>query len=192
MNLIDLQGSNASMNASVVSANINDTNTPISTQSRSKLPKLTLQKFKGDITQFRSFWDSFTSAVHNNPNLWTIDKLNYLNSMLEDRALRAVQGLPITEGNYQSALDILNQRFGKPQAIISAHMEELMKIPACTGEKPSQLRYVYDKISVRVRGLESLGVTSQQYGSLLIPVIMAKLPAETRVQIARNTTEEVW
>ena len=139
VNLIDLRGSNASMNASVISANTNDTNTPISTQSRSKLPKLTLQKFKGDITQFRSFWDSFRSAVHNNPSLSTIDKFNYLNSMLEGRALRAVQGLPITEGNYQSALDILNQRFGKPQAIVSAHMEELMKIPACTGEKPSQL-----------------------------------------------------
>ena len=112
--------------------------------------------------------------------------------MLEGRALRAVQGLPITQGNYQSALDILNQCFGKPQAIIFAHMEELMKIPTCTGEKWSQLRYVYDKISVHVRGLESLGVTSQQYGSLLTPVIMAKLPAEIRVQIARNTTGEVW
>ena len=67
-----------------------------------------------------------------------------------------------------------------------------MKIPACTCEKPSQLRYVYDKISVHVRVLESLEVTSQQYGSLLIPVIMAKLPAEIRVQIARNTTGEVW
>ena len=135
---------------------------------------------------------SFTSAVHNNASLSTIDKFNYLNSMLEGRALPAVQGLPITESNYQSALDILNQRFGKSQAIISAHMEELMKIPACTGEKSSQLRYIYDKISVHVRGLESLGVTSQQYGSLLTPVIMAKLPSEIRVQIARNTTEEIW
>ncbi len=28
--------------------------------------------------------------------------------------------------------------------------------------------------------------------NLLIPVIMAKLPAEIRVQIVRNTSEEVW
>ena len=57
-------------------------------------------------SHFRSFWDSFRGCrVHNNSYMSTIDiKFNYLNSMLERRALRAVQGLPITEGNYQSAL----------------------------------------------------------------------------------------
>ena len=71
-------------------------------------------------------------------------------------------------------------------------MDELLKIPACSGDKTSQLRFVYDKISVSVRGLEALGVNSSQYGSLLIPIIMSKLPAGIRLQIARNTSEEVW
>ena len=46
--------------------------------------------------------------------------------------------------------------------------------------------------SVNIRGLESLGVSSNQYGSLLIPVIMSKLPHEIRVQVLRNTAREVW
>ena len=99
------------------------------------------------------------------------------------------------EGNYQPAVDILGQHFGKPQVIISAHMEELMKIPACS-DKVSQLRFLYDKISIiskiSIIKLESLGVTSQQYGSLLIPVIMAKIPTDVKVQIARKTTKDVW
>ena len=94
------------------------------------------------------------------------------------RALRAVQGLTVTGDNYQSAIEILQQRFGKPQQIISAHMDELKKIPTCTSDKPSQLRYLFDKISVHTRGLASLGVNSKQYGSLLIAVIMVKLPQE--------------
>ena len=98
----------------------------------------------------------------------------------------------MTDANYDAAINILNQRFGKPQQIISAHMDELLKIPACNGDKPSQLRFVYDKVSVHVRGLEALGVDASQYGSLLIPVIMAKLPQDVRVQIARNTTQDVW
>ncbi|CAB4015418.1 E3 ubiquitin- ligase DZIP3, partial [Paramuricea clavata] len=40
----------------------------------------------------------------------------------------------------------------------------------CTTDKTSQLRFVYDKISINVRGLEALGVNSSQYGSLLIPL----------------------
>ena len=106
-------------------------------QTQSKLPKLVLPKFRGDATKFRTFWDSFESAVHKNPRLSKIDKFNYLYSLLESVALRAIQGLTVTDANYDAAINILNQRFGKPQQIISAHMDELLKIPACNGDKPS-------------------------------------------------------
>jgi len=143
-------------------------------QTQSKLPKLVLPKFRGDATKFPTFWDSFESAVHKNPGLSKIDKFDYLYSLLESVALRAIQGLTVTDANYNAPINILNQCFGKPQQIISAHMDELLKIPACNGDKPSQLRFIYDKVSVHVRGLEALGVDASQFGSLLIPVIMAK------------------
>ena len=74
-----------------------------------------------------------------------------MNSLLEGRALRAIQGLTVTEDNYEAAVEILQQRFGKTQQTISAHTDELMKIPACKStDKPSQLRYIYDKISVHM------------------------------------------
>lgn len=71
-------------------------------------------------------------------------------------------------------------------------MDALLRIQACNNERASQLRYVYDKISINVRGLEALGVDSSQYGSLLIPVIMSKLPQDVRIQVARSTTLDVW
>ena len=112
--------------------------------------------------------------------------------MVEGPAARAIQGLTLSEANYEAAKEILKQRYGRPQQVIAAHMDELLKIPSCMGEKSSQLRYVYDKVSIHVRGLESLGVTAEQYGSMLIPVVMSKLPTEIRVQIARLTSSEVW
>ena len=57
-------------------------------------------------------------------------------------------------------------------------MEELLKVNVCVVDKPSRLGFLYDKISVNIRGLEDLGVKSEQYGSLLIPIVMAKLPDE--------------
>lgn len=99
----------------------------------------------------------------------------------------------MTEANYHSAIDILQERFGRPQQIISAHMEELLKLPNCSSsERSTSLRFIYDKVSVHVRGLSSLGVASDQYGGLLIPVIMSKLPNEVRMRIARETTGSVW
>ena len=161
-------------------------------QAKPKLPKLVLPKFRGDITTFSTFIDSFESAIDKNPELSVIDKFNYLSSLVEAPAARAIQGLTLSEANYEAAKEILKQRYGRPQQVIAAHMDELLKIPSCMGEKSSQLRYVYDKVSIHVRGLESLGVTAEQYGSMLIPVVMSKLPTEIRVQIARLTSSEVW
>ena len=37
-----------------------------------------------------------------------------------------------------------------------------------------------------------MGVDAEQYGSFLIPIIMAKLPADVRLQVARITNKDVW
>ena len=94
--------------------------------------------------------------------------------MLEGAAAKAIQGLTLSDANYDSAVDLLRERFGKSQAIITAHMEELLKVPGCTSDHSHSLRSVYDKIIIHVRGLESLEVTPDQYGSLLIPIILLK------------------
>ena len=146
-----------------------------------ELPKLHLPKFLGDITKFQMFWDSFESAVHVNPDLSSIDKFNYLKALVEGPAASNILGLTLTEANYSAAVALLRERYGKKQQIITAHMEELLNLPL-----------VYDKISVNVRGIEALGVGQEQYGSLLIPVIMAKLPSNIRLQIARITKRDVW
>jgi hypothetical protein len=124
--------------------------------------------------------------IHKNDVITKVDKFSYFSSLLEGTALRAIQGLNLTNANYDAAVEILQDRFGRSQHVIAAHMDEILKVQACTGEKLSSLRYVYDKISVHVRGLASLGVSSEHYGSLLIPIIMSKLPSDIRLQIARK------
>ena len=160
--------------------------------TKPKLPKITLPRFSGEVTKFQPFWDRFESAVDKNMSLSPVDKFNYLHALVEGPAARSIQGLQLTEVNYEAAKQILQERFGKTHQVISAHMEDLLRLPMCTGDKTSQLRHIYDKIQVNVRELEALGVESEQYGSFLVPIIMAKLPSEVRLQIARITTNDVW
>lgn len=162
------------------------------TASLPKLPKLELPKFRGQVTEWSSFWDSYDAAIHSNASISKVNKFNYLHSLLDGSAARSIKGITLTSANYDAAIQILQERFGRPQQSIAAHMDEILKIQACTGDRTGQLRYVYDKISVHVRGLSSLGVAAEQYGSLLIPIIMSKLPSEIRLQIARKATSEVW
>ena len=60
-----------------------------------------------------------------------------------------------------------------------------MDLPAPTDDLFS-LRNYGDKLESYVRGLESLGQSQEMYGSLLVPVVLEKLPFEIRKSIARE------
>ena len=128
------------------------------TLTKTRLPKLELHKFKGNVTLWTTFWDSLKSAVHDNAAISKVDKFNYLSSLLDGPASKAIQGLSLTEGNYDSAIALLKERFGNPQTIILAHMDELLKLPDCSHDRPLLLRSIYDKITIHTWGLTSLGV----------------------------------
>ena len=48
------------------------------TTVKPKLPKLTLEKFIGDVTTFQSFWEQFNSTVHENASIPETDKFKHL------------------------------------------------------------------------------------------------------------------
>ena len=107
--------------------------------------KLHLPKFAGDITKFKTFWGSFNSAIHTSTELSPIDKFNYLKALLDGPAANVMQGLSLTEDNYLSAVELVKDCYGKPDQIITAHMDNLLKLPNCIGDKLSQLRMVSTK-----------------------------------------------
>ena len=164
----------------------------VSSVSQVRLPKITLPRFNGDIKRYQAFWQCFKSSVDENESLSDIYKLKYLISSLEGQAFKALEGLDITAENYANAKKVLKNRFGKMQQIISAHMKELLNVQNCPNGTTGQLRAIYDRINVHVRGLESLGVSSEKYGSLLTPVIMSRMLSEISLQVARRPSEEVW
>ena len=67
-------------------------------------------------------------------------------------------------------------------------MQALLKLQNCPNDGTDQLRKIYDSINVHVRGLESLGMTADSYGSLQIPIIMSRMPKEITPQVARETS----
>ena len=48
--------------------------------------------------------------INKNSKLATIDKFNYLNSLLDKTASEAIAGLAITKANYEEAIAILKTR----------------------------------------------------------------------------------
>ena len=88
--------------------------------NETNITQITLTKIRSDITKFQMFWDSFESAVHVNTDLSSIDKFNYLKALVEGPAASAKLGLTLTEVNYSAGVELLKERNGKNQLIISA------------------------------------------------------------------------
>ena len=111
---------------------------------------------------------------------------------MDGPAYRAISGLELTGANYANAVQILKTRFGNKQQIISTHMQALLGLQNSPSATVKQLRFIYDNINIHVRGLDALGMSSSSCGSLLVPILMSKMPRETTLQVARKTTVEVW
>ena len=63
-------------------------------------------------------------------------------------------------------------------------MDSLSKIDAPPADTKN-LRTFYDTCEANIRGLEALGVKTETYGSLLIPILLKKIPEEIRYSIFR-------
>ncbi|CAB4034050.1 Hypothetical predicted protein [Paramuricea clavata] len=164
---------------------------PPTSNSTVRLPKLELKHFNGNIMEWTTFWDSYSSSIHENPNFSGIDKFNYLHSLLEKSAAEAISGLKITSANYQEAIDILDKRFGNQQQIVNAHMNALLNLPKVTNvDDLKALRQLHDKVESHMRGLKSLEVDSGSYGSLLTPILIDKLPKELRLEVTKQLKED--
>ena len=103
------------------------------------------------------------------------------------KAESVITGLPLTEDNYETAIDILRERFGEPQLLISNHMEAFLKLPRFSSvHETKKLRDLYDKIEINIRSLQALGIESESSENLLLQVVMEKIPSELRLIIGRK------
>ena len=122
-----------------------------------------------------------------------IDKFSYLKSFLSDSALQSINGLSLNATNYKEAIDILHQRYGNKQVLISAHMQKLEKLPTIKSSNDiSGLRKMYDQTEVCVRNLKALNIDIATYGAILVPFLNGKLPSEIRVILSRNFQNDIW
>ena len=110
-----------------------------------------------------------------------------MKSLLEGKAASTVAGMSLSNENYKQATHLLQERFGNTQVIISAHMDTLLKIGEIKGfsqeQELTQRRGIYDKIETHVRVLQSLGIGSTRYGSLLTPVVLSIIQEAMRLNV---------
>ena len=151
-----------------------------------RLPKFEIKMFDGDVSKWKSFADTFDAAIDSKDFLSDVEKFTYLRGYLEGDALQCIEGFPVTEENYGEAMNLLKERYGNTQVIISSHMNRLINLDKVMSCNVTELRRLYDKVESNVRALSTVGINKEHFGPLLIPIVLEKLPNAIRLQISRK------
>lgn len=153
-----------------------------------RLPKLNLKTFNGDLHEFIPFWEQFKSAVHENRNLDSAAKFNYLKSVLTGRALETINGLTPSEACYNDAIDMIKNEFGNKERIIDSYIQQLINLNPVKGKHDvTGLRKLYNTTSAVTRSLNALGISSEKYGLMVKTILMKSLPFQLKVEFNKKS-----
>jgi hypothetical protein len=86
-------------------------------------------------------------------------------------------------------VDLLKERYGRKSKVVAAYMRALYNLPKPEANLKG-LHGFYDQVESYVRGLESLEKPPDTYGDLLVCILLDKLPADVRKNVARQNDKD--
>ncbi|XP_077541002.1 uncharacterized protein LOC144153223 [Haemaphysalis longicornis] len=129
-------------------------------------------------------------TIHDNVELTKIEKFKYLLTYFIGDARRAIEGIRLSEANYDVAVSALVQRFGRPELLINERIDQLLAFTRIlSSTNIDRLRELYDKVHFRVSALEALGVPQDQYAVVLNHVLLRCLPDDITLMYRQRAKE---
>ena len=102
------------------------------TNSAVKLPTVNLPTFDGNYDHWITFRDMFTSLIHNNPSIGTVEKFYYLKTSLSGEAASVLDNLDISASSYELSWSLLSNRYTSEVTKISKEMSSNLSVVEIT------------------------------------------------------------
>ena len=156
----------------------------------SKLPKLDIPTFNGDILQWQPFWEQFEVSVHSRASLTNAEKLVYLQQAIKNGSARsAIDGLSQSGNQYDEAVDYLKMRYNRPRLIHHAHVSTIMDTPPLKDGSGKELRRLHDTLQQHLRALKTM--KAEPDPSFITSMVELKLDATTLFEWQKHSQEKV-
>lgn len=140
-----------------------------------RLPTIELPKFKGDVSEWLGFRDTFNSLIHKNETIDPIQKFHYLKAALQGNAAQIIKSLEFSAINYAVAWETICNRFDNKRLLTHNHIQAIFNINHMQEESSSDIRNIIDTLNKHLRALNALGQSTEHWDALIIYVISAKI-----------------
>lgn len=147
-------------------------------ESGYKLGPITVPTFDGDYADWPTFINLYNAAVHNQPQYSKSVKFARLISYLDGEPLATVGTMGISDHGYDSAYQMLLERYQCEKRSVLQHYQGLLDLPeAKAGE---HLSAMLAQLREHMHALTALNHAETAYAPMLVAVIHGKLSAYYR------------
>lgn len=158
--------------------------------SQVRLPKLELPKFDGNIEHWQTFFDTFSSLVHNNNSISSIEKFHYLLSCLSGQALSLAKGIPVTSENYPIVFDTLIDRFENKRVLAYNYLDKISNFSPLKNGNFFELRNLTNILNETVNALRAMKI-KQLDEFILFYLASRVLDNDTRKRFEIQNSEQI-
>ena len=143
-------------------------------QFQSRLKPLKLPVFDGSKTKFEDFWALFTSLVDENSEAPNVKMARFRQS-LTGVALQAIQGLGVSQPEYEEAKEILKAKYGGQRRQVQAYMDQLETMVPLKNSDIKGFEKFSDLVRVSVVKLQAEGRDSELGAGTFHSLLVKKL-----------------
>ncbi|XP_055912786.1 uncharacterized protein LOC129946567 [Eupeodes corollae] len=161
--------------------NGNNSNKPKEAKPESMLPRLKIPTFKGNFLEWQPFYDLFSTIIHNRSSLNTSEKMEYLKTHLEGEPLHLIKHLTYSSENYNSAWEILKNRYNNERKIVSIHLEKMFKAGQPSNiSSATSIKNIFDAIKEGLAALKNMGFDTTSWDPIIVHMTTKMLDTESR------------
>ena len=155
-----------------------------------KLPKIDVPKFNGDLLQWRTFWEQFSIAVHEQESISDSEKLVYLRHSLNDGTAKSlIEGLSRSGECYQEAIECLKSRYNRPRLTHQTHVRKIVDCPPLKDGNGKELRRLHDIVRQHLRALKAMDCDPSN--PFVTSIIKLKLDPNTMFEWQKYSQEQL-
>ncbi|XP_026462759.1 uncharacterized protein LOC113365404 [Ctenocephalides felis] len=182
--LFDLHFELSAQIEDILETNINENKPNIDLKHRQiniKLPDINLPKFNGNYSEWNAFIDIYNSLIHNNEHLSDVQKLHYLKGTLQSPASDLITNLSMTNENYNTAYNLLQDRYNNKYLIITSHLQSLNDIKPILRGSHENLQSFLNQARQQTQSLVTIHEDAVYWDIILVFQLTNKLDHHTRL-----------
>lgn len=141
-----------------------------------KFDRVTLSTFDGKIINWIPFRDEFLEYVHTNKNLGPGMKFHQLKTHLSGIALEAIRSFSNPATDYDSAWELLLERYNNETRIVNGYMAQFFALPHLEGN-PSSNDYLtmINRTTLLLRAMPSFGYNVNSWDPIIMNCLIERL-----------------